>query len=124
MMNEHRSPDELSSENALICEKLLGWQRRDHNGGTWWELPSPSGEYAPSQFKPLAFTTWAEAGLILEKLDCFDIYHTNQYWTLAISAQRRQGMTQTVPRPFEGHSEVSGPLAIRAAALAYIKEMK
>jgi hypothetical protein len=113
------SPDlqSMQTENELICEKLLGWRMvcrsPDDHSAVW------NSTYA-SQRTP-SFTTWADAGLILEKLDCFDIYHTNQYWTLAISAPRPQGMGQTMPRPFEGHSEISGPLSIRAAALSYIR---
>lgn len=62
-MNASVSPDELTAENELICEKLLGWIRclpgskGARHGCTW-----SAYEDTPS------FTTWADAGLILDEL--------------------------------------------------------
>ena len=70
-MDAQRSPDAMSTqaENELICEKLLGWkpERRTVAGlvhVAWWDRgPGRSDtETTPS------FSTWAEAGLILEAL--------------------------------------------------------
>lgn len=100
-------------ENELICEKLLGWKRHEHNGGVWWELPAPTGEYASSQFRALKFTTWADAGLILDALShrCVDVGNLTDCWYCDID-----GMLPTPNAP-------TGPLAVRAAALKWIRNL-
>lgn len=71
-MDAQRTPDALSTqaENELICEKLLGWIRHNYpaNDSPAWEVPSKAGEFQPTVFVTPSFTTWAEAGLILEAL--------------------------------------------------------
>lgn len=107
-------------ENELICEKLLGWRRLTHNGVTWWEVPSTAGEFQPCVLVTPSFTTWAEAGLILDALQVAgqepDLWNVDAYWYVQAS---------TVGQPYEDipHA-LTAPLAIRAAALAYIKAVR
>jgi hypothetical protein len=119
-MNEQRTPDELIAESELICEKLLGWSKRTPGFATpgiefyGWRLPDGSERPTPS------FTTWADAGLILEALK-----------------MRLPGLTLEFRGYANGDCEIvnpgtelmygyakTWPLAIRAAALDYIKAMK
>jgi hypothetical protein len=64
---DSRTPDELASENALICEKLLGWKRNEHNGTVWW-VEESSLAYAPTHFVVPPFVDWTDAGLLLDEL--------------------------------------------------------
>lgn len=107
-MTEQRTPDELIAENKLICAKLLGWTPDD---GGWIK----SDGYMYGGCGTPSFTTWAEAGLILEalqKLTPMNLRwsHGAQYWFIDLD--------------YDGKSDASGPLAIRAAAIAYIKAVK
>lgn len=63
------TPDQVSAENELICEKLLGWRFDYHATDealgkkvAVWRTASDETCDTPS------FTTWAEAGLILDWL--------------------------------------------------------
>lgn len=102
-------------ENELICENLLGWKRLTHNDVTWWEVPSVAGEFQPSAFAAPSFTTWADAGLILEafeiKRELIDIALEENDWLVEVG--------------IDGHAgrDTNGPKAIRAAALAYIRSL-
>lgn len=124
-MNTHVSPDELSRENELICEKLLGWKciTPDAMTKTWSDADHDDARLHPTP----TFTTWAEAGLILDAMvanGCdWDIEstHTDEgvkatvrvFFPLPNSASVRK--CECLGEPFH---------AIRAAALAYIKAVK
>jgi hypothetical protein len=95
-------------ENALICARLLGWKQLD------FELFDVDGTVNGRRIAP-KFTTWAEAGLILEALQKLTPMtlrwsHGAQYWFIDLD--------------YHGKSAISGPLAIRATALEYIKAVK
>jgi hypothetical protein len=111
---EQGSPENLFEGNELICAKLLGWERwpdpqrpafqwRKLFTATSWEvLQTPS------------FTTWAEAGLILDALQrmsvigvAASITYDNIIEELCIDLQRRE-LT---------------PARVRAAALEYIRRV-
>ena len=101
------TPDELSRQNELICEKLLGWQRSARGAIVAW-----SGWHNGTP----TFTTWAEAGLILDALAKTgqrpDLGHYRDgEWHCMVNAT-----DDLVPAMFS-----TGPLAIRDAALAYIE---
>lgn len=104
------APDELNAENALICEKLLGWTQSSVKG--YWY---PSDKHAGSVSTP-TFTSWHHAGLLLEALAKAgqrpDVSHYNDgEWHCMVNAT-----DECVPTMFR-----TGPLAIRDAALAYIE---
>jgi hypothetical protein len=105
-MTEQRTPDEL------ICEKLLGWKQAD---GGWIKQDG----FMYGGCGTPAFTTWADAGLILEALKV-----------------RRPGLTLEFRGYVSGDCEIvnpgtelmygyakTWPLAIRAAALDYIRSL-
>lgn len=87
------------AENELICEKLLGWTGSIRNG---WRLPS--GEAAIPEFATPTFTTWAEAGLILEALQ-------------DVGARKLELSIQI------GRGELT-PQSIRSAALSYLRSLE
>jgi hypothetical protein len=98
-------------ENELIAEKLLRWERID---SVTWRNPDGSfnGEPLP------AFTTWADAGLILEALHARHV-EVNMWTKLG-----RWNVLLTPPdRPSIGAGNEAGCLEaiIRAAALEYIR---
>jgi hypothetical protein len=104
------------AENELIAEKLLGWKSFKTPASIWWVLPS-----GRKQFFTPTFETWAEAGLILEALTqkerhFIDVWNTpstdGQVWQIAIQAR---GHT------VRNYYRSTGPLAIRSAALAYLR---
>lgn len=118
-MTEQRTPDELTAENELICEKLLGWQRRkcfspyDGRFMGYDFLDGKRETTAPS------FTTWADAGLLMDALakagqrpdvSCYD----GTDWVCLVNATDGD----VIPKV-----DKSAPLAIRAAALAYIRSL-
>lgn len=95
-------------ENELIVEKLLKWERID---SVTWRNPDGSfnGEPLP------AFTTWADAGLILDALE-----RAGEYFEV----RRDEGRWECLEALFVNWAAkhpTSGPLAIRAAALEYIR---
>jgi hypothetical protein len=106
-------------ENSEICLKLLGLKRV----GTRYCIPGPNeivwsipSEMITRSGTP-AFTTWAEAGMILEALAAkdvpFDLYQDGQ-WNVGFYGLLKKRTTPTCD---------TGPLAIRAAALAYIRSL-
>jgi hypothetical protein len=112
-MTAHRTPDELGIENEAICEKLLGW-KRSSIVGYWF----PSQEHAGTVRTP-SFTTWADAGLILDALNKrvlgvevgnFGRYEAHWYCDI-----------ESLGPPVNKAS--TAPLAIRAAALEYIRRL-
>lgn len=106
--------DAEMAENVLICEKLLNWKREEHSGRVWWNPPPINGAFNNSMFGVPAFTTWSEAGLILDALVnkgmTFDLYVDGQ-WSICFYGKWKPAL----------RAEESGPLAIRAAALTYIQ---
>lgn len=103
-VNEHRTPDTLSSENALICEKLLGWTQSSVRG--YWY---PSSMQAGSVSTP-TFTGWYHAGLILDALQS-KLGGTN-FNTAAWDQLRKMGHVLSLGK--------LSPADVRAAALAFI----
>lgn len=131
-MDTHRTPDALSTqaENELICDRLLGWKRCPSCGEQQWYCNYDLRDPTSGPFRTLvtpSFTTWAEAGLILEAFeslhigraiswqthhsgDCRDRHHASLEWGIGEHASKfAQGVA------------AAAPLAIRAAALAYIR---
>lgn len=84
-------------ENELICEKLLGW-KRGHFTNEW----SSSAKGLCLATTP-TFTDWASAGLILEAL-----------------AARPDTALSLIKLSLRMRDAQLSPLAIRAAALAYL----
>lgn len=119
-MTEQRTPDELTAENELICEKLLGWTRPGGYRDIWWH--QPNGRIIPKGEMP-SFTTWADAGLILDAMgrdhhiDFGKNSHGGEQWFCAFE---NTGSNTPVGEDYAG----TGPLAVRAAALDYIRRWK
>jgi hypothetical protein len=116
-MSELRTPDSLSTqaENDLICEKLLGWTKEkcfsQYDGrsmGFVWKRGERDYPGWPS------FTTWADAGLILDAL-------TNKYEEAIVTSTLPGCWLATAGN--HGCSGDTGPLAIRAATLEYIRSL-
>ena len=95
MTQEQRTPDEL------ICEKLLGWKQAD---GGW--LKQDGFMYAGCGTP--SFTTWADAGLILDKLQSLSTAAAYRALKMLDGAFYNCRLT---------------PAAIRAAALSYIRSL-
>lgn len=114
-MTEQPSSAQLMQENELICEKLLGWEKIYAAGVTTerarWNDKILSGSQWP--LTP-CFINWADAGLILEatrhKQPILYVHDAYSRWEASLAGQR------------SCHAD-TGPLAIRAAALAYIRAM-
>lgn len=104
MSDEQRTP-----QNELICEQMLGWRRAV---GGWIKQDGfmYGGCGTPS------FTSWAEAGLILEALSLLKDEKPR-------CGQRMAGDWYCVTRTAGGTAD-TGPLAVRAAALEYITSMQ
>lgn len=106
---------ETQAENEQICEKLLGWERRSHNKIIWWQPSSMAGEFVPAVLVVPSFTTWADAGLILDAIakTTSGVYvaFMGHAWAVHIGFGQ-QWLANTCP------------LAIRAAALEYIKAVR
>jgi hypothetical protein len=70
-MDAQRTPDELTAENELICEKLLGWKlagRGTFGAKMWLDRPyGDDGEQWHTVVTP-SFDNWADAGLTLDEL--------------------------------------------------------
>lgn len=98
------------AEDVLIVEKLLGWKRAGDPDVPLWLKPATETRREEQWYTP-SFTTWAEAGLILEalghELELTKIHPCGGRWAFSIGAMTR--------------FDTSGPLAIRAAALEYIR---
>lgn len=107
-------------ENELICEKLLGWEKHIPKDGVWggdWLCPLETWMKGGTP----TFTDWASAGLILEALAAkglpFDLYQDGD-WTVGFYAKKHARLAiGRIP------NSATGPLAIRAAALAYIRSL-
>ncbi len=116
-MNEQRTPDHLDAENELICEKLLGWEPLGRTMGSygvgmsWRRIKGGSVNHGTP-----SFTTWAEAGLILDALRTKGMGYS-------LLAYRKGAITFVVDGELEQYAD-TGPLAIRATALEYIKAVK
>lgn len=100
---DSRTPDELATENALICEKLLGWHRPP---------PPPAGcyntiDWSESRTTP-SFTTWADAGLILD-------------WLMGHIGPNLEGIRDGLALNLRGRT--LSPEKVRAAALEYIRSL-
>jgi hypothetical protein len=107
------TPDELTAENELICENLLGWKRV--GDGDCWEQHSAPWLDSVTPSTP-SFTTWADVGLILDAMSVanigFELGHDtiDDEWFCEL-----QGRKSTWDK--------AGPLAIRSAALGYIRSL-
>lgn len=113
-MSEQQLTPEQVGENELICERLLGWSRiPPPEGVICWDKGDTHTSRTPS------FTTWAEAGMILDALvragQRPDVSYYDRWYSF-VDANCREG--DEFP---DAHD--SGPLAIRAAALAYIRSL-
>jgi hypothetical protein len=112
-MTEQRTPDLLSteqSENHLLCEKLLGWEKvlmPEDNYPAFKKSWCHDPVYAPT------FTTWADAGLILEALRSKGVITSIQFTTAGYCAIGRW----CSPMP----ATENIPAAIRAAAIEYVR---
>lgn len=122
MSNAQLPPDELTAENELICTKLLGLTKhcgapscpdwRTADGKRYWNNPT--------------FDNWADAGLILDALlgQFCAVEVCTAKWT---DGEVRSGVQITPYDPRERRTltthglPLSGPLALRAAALEYIR---
>jgi hypothetical protein len=105
-------PADTQRENELICEKLLGWIAWQEPGESlgWKNLKAHPGEILDTP----DFSDWAEAGLILDALSSADptLGHSEGKWDCYGDD------------PYESFFHAyadTGPLAIRAAALEYLK---
>lgn len=111
-MTEQRTPEDRVTQNEIICEKLLGWIKRPSDipgiSFSGWAVPDGSDESTPS------FETWAEAGLILDA-----IYGEGGDITFATGVGDWWCEINEGPQA----SHKTGPLAIRAAALEYIRRL-
>ena len=109
--NEQRTPDELSRENELICHLLLGWEVLpgiSTFGEKRWNDKTALGDVWPTTPK---FTTWADAGLILEALQ--SKMGGGSYNSAAWDQLRKIGHLVSIAK--------LSPADIRAAGLAFIK---
>jgi hypothetical protein len=119
MTDAQPTPDELTAENELICEKLLGLKKHcDRPDCRDWYLPDDR-----RYWNNPSFTTWADAGLILDAL---------REKALVTMTQLRDGVPQrcTIVTAYEPANDglhkgfgATTPLAIRAAALEYIRSL-
>jgi hypothetical protein len=101
----------------LICEKLLGLTKhcRDEDCLDWRTAAGKRYWGTPS------FTTWAEAGLILDALISAGVYvsvhhgESGDRWKAVFHWDRYESMTCKFA--------VNAPAAIRAAALDYVRSL-
>lgn len=122
------NPMSTQAENELICERLLAWKRCPSCGEQKWYSNYDRRDATSGPFLTCvtpSFTTWAEAGLILEAWTAanndYDIEGTSTEQGLKISARLRQIKGISYVGDFHGHKETA-PLAIRAAALDYLRK--
>ena len=92
----------FEQENEKLCEQLLGWRRE----GVGWRLPSGEERVTP------CFTTWADAGLILQALRSRQLSvhlqsSLSSWWCCKIEAN--------------GHWCATGPMSVRFGALGYLR---
>lgn len=113
---DHLPDAQIAAENALICEKLLGLTKhcdepgcndwRTADGRRYWNNPT--------------FETWAQAGLILDVIERIGAPTISWATSRGISG----GWLCQFFQPYISAAGDSGPLAIRAAALEYIKALQ
>lgn len=103
------TPDQNVHENELICERLLDWSPlpliSERGLQQWYTRKSAKPEFTPS------FTTWAEAGLILEALQ--SKLGGNNFNTAAWDQLRKMGHLLSIAK--------LSPADVRSSALAFIK---
>jgi hypothetical protein len=112
-------------ENSEICLKLLGWKRV----GTRYCIPGPNeivwsipSEMITRSGTP-AFTTWAEAGLILDAFESKNVARC-AFWQSHHNLHTGHRMTFQVGRGETlGAQGTTGPLATRAGALEYLRSL-
>lgn len=115
MNREQVPPEALSTqqENALICEKLLGFKKHcDEPDCPDWRTPT-----GQRYFGSPSFTTWADAGLIVSefnrrKLEVDINIDAGECW-----------VTIWNPKPRSTTKSADLPPLIRAAALEYIRSL-
>jgi hypothetical protein len=119
-MTEQRTPDELSpqQQTELICKKLLGLQvlHLPYSGTqtctTWCDEKYKRFDFIDK------FETWAEAGLILDALARDKAYSA----AVGFDPRSQHGDWCGAAGHHSAHA-ASGPLAIRTAALEYIRSL-
>jgi hypothetical protein len=109
-MTEQRTPDELNAENELICEKLLGWTRSKVHG--YWFRDHGDHQSGLSVSTP-TFNSWYHAGVILDALKAKDCIVSIQFAGNGGYCAVNHVSADDKPMP----------LAIRAAALEYIRSL-
>ncbi len=103
-------------ENCLIAERLLGWVQSSIKG--YWY---PSSEHVGTRKTP-TFTDWHSAGLILEALARESARHPRSF-PLAAAVGFDPGKGDWSAGAGSKSAEAAtGPLAVRAAALAYLRD--
>jgi hypothetical protein len=97
-------------ENELICEKLLGWKKGTFEGTSLrrWDhegklICGPQYGWTPS------FTTWADSGMILD-------------WLMSHVGPGLTSFRDDIA--FNVRNRTLTPAIVRAAALAYIPQVK
>lgn len=106
-------------ENIEICLRLLGWRKHPDPELPGWYAPPGEGFFMNSlvhkEFP--TFTTWADAGLILDALAAKEVAITlvgnvvfEKPWTCELNHDGAEAF-------------IAGPLSIRSAALAYIRSL-
>ncbi len=96
-------------ENELICEKLLGWTAWQEPGkALQWKQLFDDGRGWTINDTP-SFTDWASAGLILD-------------WLMTNIGPELEHVRDEVAFSIR-HRKLT-PLAVRSAALAYLREGK
>lgn len=117
-MDAQRTPDELNAENALICERLLKWKpaRLSGLGFQMWR-PDPYGDDGAqwAERSTPSFDTWADAGLILDALP-----RELEYVVGYCDIEKQWYCGQSIGADTYADT---GPVAIRAAALEYIRSL-
>jgi len=111
-MTDQLTEVDMVAENELICEKLLGWKRLIYTTCILWERPPNGVTETPS------FTTWADAGLILDEFESrapAERVDSVNYRSVAGEQMKKLGVLLS-------RGELR-PLAIRAAALDYVRSL-
>lgn len=106
MSNAQLTPEQLAAENALICE-FLGWKRCSSSECSGFIDSDGDHHY------DVTFTSWADAGLILEALSARECKS-------AVGDKSISGSWWCTVGPICELRD-TGPAAVRAAALAYIR---
>jgi hypothetical protein len=105
-------------ENIEICLRLLGWRRHPDPELSGWYAPPDDGCFMNSavhkQFP--TFSTWGDAGLIMDALRAKGI-------TFFKLISREWGWHLDMPESVDDDAHDTGPLAIRSAALEYIRSL-